>query len=76
MRFFICPKCSCVNKEDAQKCDNCGMPTLAILVIPNLKWVEHESVEALHKWLKLVKRMGSTLFTKLEVTRQYAKGME
>ena len=67
MRFFICPKCSCINKEDAQKCDNCGLPMLTVIMLPNVRWIQYESVEALHRWLKLMKRtMGSTLFTKLE----------
>jgi len=68
MRFFICPMCGCVNKKDAQKCDNCGMPSLAIMMMPNLRWIEHESVKALREWLNLMKqRMGCSLFTKLEV---------
>ena len=43
------------------------MPSIAIMLL-NPRWVEHESVEALHKWLKLMReRMGSKLFTRLEV---------
>lgn len=64
MRFFVCPKCACVNKAEAIKCAGCGVPSLAIIMFPNLQWLEFKSVNELDNWLKRMKRMGSKLWRK------------
>ena len=57
MKYWICPACSCVNAKDTIRCDGCGLPTEAALLLPTLSWVEFYSVPELDKWIAMMRRM-------------------
>ena len=64
MKYWVCP-CGCVNVENNTKCDSCNLSTMAILVLPNLMWVEFYNIEELDRWITMMKKMmGSKVFRK------------
>ena len=64
MKFYICPKCACVNEQKVQACVNCNLPTLAVALLPNLRWLEFDTVEELDRWIELVKQTGGKVWRK------------
>lgn len=57
MKYWICPICACVNAQNVKQCDNCGLPTEAVLLLPIAQWVEFYSIEELDKWIAVMQRM-------------------
>ena len=65
MRYWVCPKCECVNAQSNTKCDNCNLPTMAVLLLPNLMWVEFYNIEELDRWIATMRKMmGAKVFRK------------
>jgi len=63
MKYWICPKCACVNSQSVTKCDGCSLPAEAVLLLPIAQWVEFPSNEELDKWIAIMqKSMGSKIW--------------
>jgi hypothetical protein len=67
MKFWVCPKCQCVNEKSTAKCDGCGVPLEAVLLLPTSLslWVEFPDVAELDKWIVAMQRlMGAEIWRK------------
>lgn len=64
MKYYICPKCSCINELEAQACANCNLPTAAIILLPNLQIVEFDTIQELDRWIKTIEMMGGKVWRK------------
>ena len=62
MKFWICPKCVCLNDEKNTVCDGCGIPALTVMVLPNLQWVKFDNEKKASEWVALIKKMGGKVW--------------
>lgn len=74
-KYWICPKCYCINAEDHHKCDECGCPIDIVLLLPNAgDWVQFQTTNELDEWISMMRlNMGAKVHRHVEANTKLEK---